>query len=287
MTDDLTAPGRSASSPAPGRSASSSAPGRLANDDPRLRRYWHVACRSAELGDGPVAATVVGEELVVARLDDHDPLEDRGIGAERELDALGRLREGRVLRRGVKDELARIALRHRELVATLERGEIAAEEYEQIAEHAAERALRALRDLPLAGLGLVRETVGQDPIDRRVGRLELPAEAIGPDHPHLALRGDLRREERDRPLLHERALEARELRARLRDVGERVVERGRPREARRRRHGRGGHEEGPASHGGDHSESARPPWIDQAYPLRLGEGTFAWPDCAPDCTAFS
>ncbi len=52
MTDDLTVPGR------------------LANDDPRLRRYWHVACRSAELGDGPVAATVVGEELVVARLDD-------------------------------------------------------------------------------------------------------------------------------------------------------------------------------------------------------------------------
>ncbi|UDY35481.1 aromatic ring-hydroxylating oxygenase subunit alpha [Dermatobacter hominis] len=42
----------------------------MANDDPRLRRYWHVACRAAALDDGPVAATVLGEELVIARLDD-------------------------------------------------------------------------------------------------------------------------------------------------------------------------------------------------------------------------
>jgi phenylpropionate dioxygenase-like ring-hydroxylating dioxygenase large terminal subunit len=43
---------------------------RLSNDDPRLRRYWHAACRSASLDDGPVGVTVLGEELVVARLDD-------------------------------------------------------------------------------------------------------------------------------------------------------------------------------------------------------------------------
>lgn len=38
---------------------------RLANDDPVLRRYWHPACRRAELTHGPVAATVLGEALVL------------------------------------------------------------------------------------------------------------------------------------------------------------------------------------------------------------------------------
>lgn len=44
--------------------------GRLANDDPRLRRYWHPACRSDDLVDGPTAVKVLGEELVLARLED-------------------------------------------------------------------------------------------------------------------------------------------------------------------------------------------------------------------------
>ena len=43
---------------------------RLANDDPVLRRYWHPACREAELAAGPVGVTVLGEELVLVALSD-------------------------------------------------------------------------------------------------------------------------------------------------------------------------------------------------------------------------
>ena len=39
----------------------------LANDDPRLRSYWHPVCRSGALDDGPLAARLLGEDLVLAR----------------------------------------------------------------------------------------------------------------------------------------------------------------------------------------------------------------------------
>lgn len=39
----------------------------LANDDPRLRAYWHPVCRSVDLDAGPTAVRLLGENLVVAR----------------------------------------------------------------------------------------------------------------------------------------------------------------------------------------------------------------------------
>ncbi len=41
----------------------------LANDDPRLRRFWHPVCRASEVGDQPMAVRLLGVPLVVGRLD--------------------------------------------------------------------------------------------------------------------------------------------------------------------------------------------------------------------------
>ena len=47
--------------------ASADDPQMLANDDPRLRSYWHPVCRSGDLDDGPTAARLLGEDLVLVR----------------------------------------------------------------------------------------------------------------------------------------------------------------------------------------------------------------------------
>lgn len=41
----------------------------LTNVDPALRRYWHPVCASADLDGGPIRVELLGEALVVARLD--------------------------------------------------------------------------------------------------------------------------------------------------------------------------------------------------------------------------
>ena len=111
----------------------------------------------------------------------------------------------------------------RQVVARAQPPEVAAEEDPHVVEGRGDPVAPIL-DAPLAGLALIGEPFGYDPVDRLVRWAELPAQAVGPNERQGARRLHLGREETDRSLLCEGPGERqRDRGAGLRDIAQRLV----------------------------------------------------------------